>query len=284
MALSDTTNDAYAYIQEYLNNLGLGSLSRWALDQLIQGHSSTIISQLLFERPEFKTRFPAYFERQAKGLTPISIAQIIDYENRSRQLMHAVGIPYSEMYSNQYIQQRIADDVSLTEFSDRLTFAAERYYSTDPLIRQEQARLFNSPVLSAGEEMAMILDPDIAFPVIQRQYAAASIGATALRTGYGMLTQEQAALLESRGITPQQAQQGFNTLAQSRELFSPIAGELGSGTVISPEQQLAAQFYGSASDQDSIERQRERRLAQGQGRTAYTSSARGVTGLTPAST
>jgi hypothetical protein len=79
-------------------------------------------------------------------------------------------------------------------------------------------------------------------------------------------------------VTVGQAQQGFTTLADSRQLFAQLPGEAG-GQTLSTGQQIGAVFGTDNAARQRIEQQRAARLAQFGGATAATASRSGITGL-----
>lgn len=270
--------DAQAYIASFLREYGLESLSDWAWQRIIAGDSPTIIVQELYKRPEFRSRFPAYFARRDRGLAPMSPAQIVDYENRARQLFRQYGIPEGFWDTTEELQEFITNDLSLAELNDRIQLAAQIYFDTDQTAREELHRLYGIS-MTPGQEIAFILDEAKALPLIQRQVTAAAISATSRRTTYGPLSAAEAEDLYSLGVTPQQAAQGFSSLATQRELFAPLPGEEFAAGTISRAEQLAAQFGSNTVAQERIIRAAERRVAAFRGRTQFVESREGVLGL-----
>ena len=86
------SQDALARLTQILNQYGLGSLTTWALEKLRQGASEAQILIELYDQPAFKQRFPAIDARKQNGLTPISPAEILEYEQRVNQLLRMAGL------------------------------------------------------------------------------------------------------------------------------------------------------------------------------------------------
>lgn len=269
---SPTQRDAFARLNEVLSGYGLGSLGPRIQRWLVEGRSEAEIPQLLRETDEFKQRFPAIVERERKGLAPISPEEYINYERGVHQMMRQAGLPQGFYDSPEDFTRFIAGDVSLAELGERVTLAANAAFNAPQEVRDALAQWGVGP----GELTAYWLDPDKAQPVLERRYAAATLAGTAQRTGWGNLRENEATGLAQQGITAQQAEQGFATLADSRELFGALdAGEdeIGRG------EQLDATFAGNANARRRIEQRARRRQARFQGGGGFASSQEGLVGL-----
>jgi hypothetical protein len=269
-------NDARTYINSLLADYGLQSLSGWAWDQIIAGYSPAMIAEALKSRPEFAARFPVWAKLKARGIA-MSVAEIVNYENRARELLHQFGTPAGFYDSTDELQDFIDRGWSLAELNDHLNLAANEYYNTDSTVRDQLSTLYGIS-LTPGQEIAYIMDRDKALPLIQRQLGAAHIAAAAYRTTYGQLTAPEAETLQSQGISETQAQSGFTSLAAQSQLFSPLPGET-QDAYISRTQQIAAQFGGNVLAQDRIARAAERRVAEFRGRAQFVETQQGVTAL-----
>jgi hypothetical protein len=128
----------------------------------------------------------------------------------------------------------------------------------------------------------MFLDDKVALPLIERRFTSAQLSATAIQTGFGGLTQQEAEGLAGLNVSTDAAARGFQTLGMESQLFAPLPGEAGS--TISRDQQLAAQFYGNANAAQAIERARDTRLAQFKGGGDVYATQQGVVGLRTAQT
>ena len=276
MALSDDQQNGIAYLTDLLSSYGLSSLSGWARDQVIAGNSPLMVAQLLQDTPEFKARFKVIFDRRAKGLSPMSVNDVINYEHQARQLFQSAGLPPGFYDSPDDFYSFMDNDISLNELSSRVDLAKTSIYSSDPTQRAEMKRLYG---LSDGQELAYILDPNRALPLIQNQFISAQNAAAASRSGYGELTLAEAEHLTQLGIDPNKASQGFGSLVQSQQLFTPLPGQDASETPISRDTQLNAAFAGDAKAQDLIARRAEARAAQGKTGGTFIQDREGFAGL-----
>jgi hypothetical protein len=258
---STGTNDAFALLQDQLNQWGLGSLTGWAWDQLTTNNLTPAeVSLGIQQRPEFAARFPAIEARRKAGLAPISPAEYIGLERSYRQVLQAAGVPKGFYDTSDDFTQFIANDVSPSEIDQRIQRGYVAASQAPPEVRDELARRG----VSLGNLAAYYLEPDKTLPLIEQQMASAQAGAAARTTGFGQLSLAEADRLAAAGVTATQAQAGFNQLAQQHELFQQLPGE--ATNLPTREQGLAAQFEGNAAAQAALENEaKARRSAFGGG-------------------
>jgi hypothetical protein len=202
-------------MQRELERYGLGSLAPWLSEMIIANTSPEELELQLFQRPEFKQRFPAIELRRLAGLPPISIEEYLSYENTVRNLSTMWDIPVDQ----DEINSLISLNVSAAELEQRFGIAVGVVYEAPAEDREEFMRLYN---VSAGQMAKYWMDPAAELGKLQQQYVASRIAGSAVRAGFGPIDREQAERLGSIGITPEAATQGFGELYRNRELFSPI--------------------------------------------------------------
>jgi hypothetical protein len=264
--------DAYARLRGVLGEYGLESLGDLVQQWLVEGLSEAEIVQRMRETDQFKTRFPAIQRRTKKGLAPISPGEYVAYERSARQLMRAAGIPEGFYDGTDDFTRFLENDLSLSELGDRVTLAANAAFRMPREARDALTRWGMGP----GDITAFWLDPDKAQPLLERKYAAAQLAGTGARTGFGALDEERATGLATLGVTEQQAEQGFGTLVESRELFQSLdRGE----DQISQDDQLGAVFEGNAAARRRIEQRRRRRQSVFEQGGSFASGQQGVAGL-----
>lgn len=266
--------DAKAFIQDQLDQYGLGSMADWAWKEIQQGRTNNEILADLRQTPEFQQAFPEIAARQKAGLPPVSPGEIVSYRNSAQQMMRAAGLPPGFWDSPTDFASLIAKNVSLNELSQRVQLAQQAANEVPQEVRDILATKYG---LDQGHLAAVFLDPDRAEPVLLRDFHAAQIGAAASRTGFGQTTMGQNERLADLGVSEAQAQQGFSALAQSKELMGSLPGENTTG--ISADEQLAAAFGGDAGAQQEIERRRQQRIAAFAGGGQFATSNQGFTGI-----
>lgn len=280
MALDPESQDAVAYLEELLRSYGLEDLAPWAYEQVTSGNSPTMIRQLLWQQPSFKKRFKVIFDRKAKGLSAISVNEVIDYERKGRQLLQAAGLPKGFYDTPDDFYSFLLNDISLSELNDRVNIAKEYTYNIDATTRAEIQRLYG---LTDGDFTAHALDPQRAIPILQNKFMSARTAAASTRSGYGQLTVTEAERLTSLGVDPASASQGFAALVQSRQLFNALPGMETAETSITREDQLSAAFGGSETARQKLARRGETRAAAGKGGGGFVADREGFGGLGSAS-
>ena len=200
---------------------GLQSLGVKVLDLARKGYTEATITLELQNTDEYKTRFAANAERTKKNLAVLSPAEYLSVEDAYRQTLRAYGL--TQFDNDAYVRQFIANDISPSELSTRVVTAVQRVQNADPLIARTLRDYYG---IGDIDMVAYVLDPNQKLPQIQRQVAAAEIGAAARVQGLqaGVSVSEQ---LASQGITQAEAQKGYATIADilpTSEKLSSIYG------------------------------------------------------------
>jgi len=196
-----------AVLTDRFKKYGLGSLVNKIKELAIDGATESTITLALQESEEYKTRFKANEVRIAKGLAVLTPKEYTDVEDGYRQTLRAYGL--REFDTDEYVSQFIANDMSPTEFSNRVVTAVQRVQNADPAIIQQLRQYYG---IGQKDLVAYVLDPEQQFQKIQRQVAASEIGVAAARQGLqaGVSVAEQ---LAAQGITEAEAQKGYATIA-----------------------------------------------------------------------
>jgi hypothetical protein len=209
-------------LSDRFKKYGLGSLINKIKDLAIDGATEATITLALQESEEYKTRFKANEARIAKGLAVLTPAEYLNNEDGYRQVLRSYGL--KQFDTDAYVQQFIANDMSPTEFSNRVVTAVQRVQNADPAIVQQLRQFYG---IGQQDLVAYVLDPEQQFQKIQRQVSAAEIGVAAARQGLqaGVSVAEQ---LAAQGVTQAEAQKGYATIADilpTAEKLSDIYGK-----------------------------------------------------------
>jgi hypothetical protein len=198
--------------------------SRYKLEGLIptikklatEGATEATITLELQGTDTYKERFKANDIRIKKGLSVLTPAEYLNVEDGYRQVLRAYGL--KQFDTDAYVQQFIGNDVSPTEFSNRVVTAVQRVQNADPAISKQLRDFYG---IGQTDLVAYALDPEQNFQKIERQVAAAEIGVAAARQGItaGVSVAEQ---LAAQGVTQAEAQKGYATIAD----ILPTAGKL----------------------------------------------------------
>ena len=239
------------------------------------GATEATITLELQATDTYKERFKANDARIKKNLSVLTPAEYLNVEDGYRQVLRAYGL--KQFDTDAYVQQFIGNDVSPTEFSNRVVTAVQRVQNADPAISKQLRDYYN---IGQADLVAYALDPEQNFQKIERQVAAAEIGVAAARQGLtaGVSVAEQ---LASQGITQAEAQKGYSTIAD----ILPTSQKLSDiyGTTMDTYGQVEAEqetFNSLASAQRKRQALTARELAQfsgasGTNKASLASQARG---------
>lgn len=220
--LTGEQRDAYAALNNLFSTYGLGSLAPKIFDYLKNGFSADTISILLQDTPEYKQRFQGNEIRRQKGLPVLSPAEYLSTEASYRQLMRQSGLPEGFYDQPSDFTQFIGKDVSPTELKQRVDIATQASVLASPELKTALKTMYG---IDDGGIAAYFLDPTRATPFIQKQAAAAQIGAEALKQG--LKVSGKAEDYAIAGVSQTQANQAYGQIAQQLPDFMAIGHEYG---------------------------------------------------------
>jgi hypothetical protein len=217
----------------------------------------------------YKQYFPGLDKLRSEGL---GVSEN-DYNNAiyaMEQTAHAYGI---SGYTRADYGKAFSGGVSPTEFSQRVQLANDAVNNLDPNQKAAVQRLTG---LHDGDLTTYFLKGPDALPELQRKVDQAKILGVGADVGFG-LTDAQAELLRSQGISDVQARAGLSNLAGEQDL---LGAAVGTGEAqISADTALAAQFGGSAEAQRLLAQRQQQRLAAVRGGGQATIGQRGISGF-----
>ena len=269
---------AYDLLYSQFKQYGLETLVEPLKGLITSGSSPSEFTIRLRETDSYKKRFAANQDRINKGLTAISEAEYLGLEDQYQNIMRNYGLP-AEYYTRgdmgiqEGFNKFIANDVSAAELEDRVMTAQSRVMNANPEVLASLKAFY--PDITNGDILAYTLNPTKALTDIKRKVTAAEIGGAATQAGLG-LTGTRAEELGAAGITKQQAQQGFQTVAE----VTPRGGQLAAIYGESPYTQQTAEqeVFGLAG---STEAAKQRKKLAGLERAAFsgqTGAAQGALG------
>jgi hypothetical protein len=220
---------AYDLLLSEFKNYGLEALVTPLKSLIEEGVSPSEFTLRLRETDAYKKRFAANAQRVAKGLRALSEAEYIGTEDQYQDVMRRYGMPESyyakgDLGVQTGFEKFLAGDVSAVELEDRIQTAQNRVVNSNPEVAKALKEFY--PGISNGDILAYVLDPTNAIEQIKRKVTAAEIGGAAIQSGLrtGMARAEE---LGAAGITKQQAQQGFGTIAGGLQRGSQLASIYG---------------------------------------------------------
>jgi len=215
-AALEKRKSAYDLLMEEFDRYGLGSLVENIKGLVQENVSPSEFTIRLRQTDAYKRRFAANAQRVAQGLGAISEADYIGLEDQYQNIMRQYGLPATyytkgEMGRQEGFEKFIANDISAVELEDRIQTAQNRVINANPEVSRALKEFY--PDITNGDILAYTLDPKNAIKNIQRKVTAAEIGGAALAQGLqtGLNRAEE---LAGYGITKEQAQQGYQTVAE----------------------------------------------------------------------
>jgi hypothetical protein len=270
---------AKAELTKTLGRYGLASLGDFAWREYLAGIPIEQIMLDIRDTAEYKARFPA-MEHLAQTGHAVSEAEYIGYETTATSIFKAAGLPAGFYDQPDDFTHFLTNNIGLPELQSRVDMAKTAVYNADPdalAALEDFYSVGGRPESMIGDLTAYFLDDTRALPLIQTQWISAQNAAAAKRTGYGEITRTEAERLAALGVTGEQAQSGFGTLASMQELFTNLPGE--NPEAPTREQGQAAVFENDATARRSIERQQRRRKAPFQQGGGFSQEGGGVTGI-----
>jgi len=245
---------AYDLLYSQFAQYGLQSLVDPLKSLIITGASPAEFTIKLRESEPYKKRFAANTQRVAKGLKAIDEATYLGLEDQYQNIMRNYGLPanyYSrgEMGIQEGFTKLIANDVSAVELEDRVLTAQQRVLNANPEVAFALKNFY--PGINNGDILAYALDPQNALTNIKRKVTAAEIGGAALSQGLTTSAFGAEGLAEY-GVTKQQAQQGYQTIAGILPRGSQLADIYGEQPYT--QETAEAEVFGTQSAADARKR------------------------------
>jgi hypothetical protein len=215
-AALENRKSAYNLLMEEFTRYGLGSLVENIKGLVQENVSPSEFTIRLRQTDAYKKRFAANAQRIAQGLGAISEAEYIGLEDQYQNIMRQYGLPDTyytkgDMGRQEGFEKFIANDISAVELEDRIQTAQNRVINANPEVSRALKEFY--PDITNGDILAYTLDPKNAIKNIQRKVTAAEIGGAAMAQGLqtGLNRAEE---LAGFGVTKEQAQQGYQTVAE----------------------------------------------------------------------
>jgi len=220
---------AYDLLFTQFQQYGMGALVEPLKQFIQQGLSSSEFTLRLRDTDAYKKRFAANAQRIAKGLSALNEAEYIGLEDQYQNIMRQYGLPASyytrgDMGRQEGFEKFLANDVSAAELEDRVMTAQSRVTNANPEVLSALKQFY--PGIGDGDILAYTLDPEKALTDIKRKVTAAEIGGAAMQRGLST-NMTRAEELGAAGVTKQQAQQGYGTIAGGLQRGSQLAAIYG---------------------------------------------------------
>jgi hypothetical protein len=212
------------------------------------------------DTPLYKKRFAGMALREKNGYKPISEKDYLAIEKEFDQTLRTNGMPKGFYDKQEDFASFIGNDVRADELNTRIQQGYKAVYETEPGVKDELKRLYG---LENNDIAAFLIDPTRFKQSEAVTKAEAARRANAAREQGLQLTAAQSEELVNRGIGQATAQQGFQALAQTQELFGTTTAEAASGEqAITQQEQIAGVFGTNAEARKKIEDRKRKRTAQ----------------------
>lgn len=236
---------------------GIEGLATFINQRIMEDASEESVLIELYERPEYKLRFPGMESLRKKNRT-ISEKEYIDIENAFVQTARFFDIPKGFYDSADDFGNLIANEVSAKEFQDRLQIGQDVGKSLDPNVRSALKDFYG---IGEGGITAYVLNADKALPILQKQAKAATIAGLAKSAGFNTIyemgkSEELAGMDAYAKLSEQQLKQGFGTAQAQRGVQQRLARI--EGTAYNEQEALQATIEGSAMAQLESKKRAER--------------------------
>lgn len=221
--LTGANRDAFAALSTLFAGYGLGSLAPKIYEYAKQGYGADVISMLLQNTDEYKTRFAGNQARIKSGLPVLSPAEYLATEQSYRQILQDAGLPKGFYDSPTDFTNWISGDVSPTEIKGRVDLAvANTMQANNNTVRALQ------DLYGVDKSMvtAYFLDPKRALPLLQKQSQAAQFGAEALKRNLTLDKQDLEDFVTA-GLSLSQVSSGFQAVAEALPNIQAIAARYG---------------------------------------------------------
>lgn len=274
----DIQESAYDIIRRTLERYNLQGLTQFVSDLVFKENIAdpNILEGRLRETDQYRQRFAGNEARRRAGLNVLSEAEYIATENAYRDLFRISGLPV-DMYTDKTVTDAlISGGVSPEEAGARIREAYDAVAQADPEVVSEMRRLYN---IDEGTLASYFLDPVRTRDVLVQQARAATIAGQARQEGI-MIGAGTAEELARRGVSGQEAEQGFQAIAQGGEIFGLTAEEATAGEqAFSLEEQIGAVFGSNAAAQQRLRQRARRRQAQFEAGGGFAAQGVEMTGL-----
>lgn len=224
------------------------------------------------DTPQYKQRFKGMELRQKNGYPPISERDYLLIEKDFEQALRGNGMPKGFYDTQEDFAMFIGNDVRGDELNNRIQKGYRAVMETEPGTKEELKRLYN---LGDSDIAAFLIDPTRFQQTEAVKKADAARRAAVAREQGLQLTAAQSEELVARGIGQTEAQKGFTELAQTQELYTPLAGE----EVITQEEQIAGVFGTNAAAAQRVAKRKAKRRAEFEAGGGLTETQQGIVGL-----
>ncbi|NBR24864.1 MAG: hypothetical protein EBU08_14050 [Micrococcales bacterium] len=205
--------DAYTLLESTFKDYGLEDLIPDIKRFMEEGLGSNQAAIELKKTTAYITRFRGNEIRRQAGLNVVSEAEYLQLENAYNETLRAYGLQGYFGTDRKVSQSKMADiignDISATEFKDRIDTVVTRVNNADPNVKATLKSFYN---IQDTDLVGYFLNPKENLPKLQEKVLSAEIGSEAIKQN--LLTDvSSATALAQLGITKAQAREGYQGIA-----------------------------------------------------------------------
>lgn len=257
--ITKESKDAFALLEQTFRDYGLEELVPAIKRYMTENLGPNQATLELRKEPAYIARFKGNDVRRAAGLNVLSESEYLALEDSYSQTLRAYGVQ-TYLGADAKARQKamsdiIGNDISPTEFKDRIDTVVTRVANADPAVKETLRAFYD---IKDEDLTGYFLNPKENMPKLQEKVTAAEIGAAAKAQGLTTGVTGASALAQF-GITKEQAQAGYATIGE----VMPTASKLGEIYKDEYTQNLAEQevFKGTASAKRKRQQLAEREVA-----------------------
>ena len=216
--VSKEDKDAFAELTSLFKYYDLEELAETITKLMTEGKTANQALMLLKYDKNYNQAYTARFkgnaDRISKGLNALSEAEYINNENAYAETFRAYGLnnmlSTDRKVNQAKFAQYIANDVSPTEFNDRISTVVDNVVNADPAVMNEFKKYYGG--LTTSDVVSYFLAPAENLPILKQKAEAAAIGAESFKQGLGSNTAERSMELSRLGVTKEQARVGYSNI------------------------------------------------------------------------
>ena len=259
--ISAETQDAFANLRLIFESYGLGDLAG-NIEKLMKSgetpqgalvklkYSSEPIDPSNPQGPKWNDAYTARFAGNAarikNGLNALSEAQYISNENAYAETLKSYGLnnllSTDRKVNEAKFATYIGNDMSSTEFNDRIKVASDNVFNADPEVMATFEKYYGG--LSKNDLVSYFLAPDETLPLLKQKIAATQIGTAASQQNAGL------GINEARAMTLADRMGGYGQLGNVAGMYQNVADVLPAGQKLSSIYQQAGINYDQTTAED----------------------------------
>jgi len=177
---------------------------------------------------EYNKRFAGNVKLKAAGLPTLDDATYLKTEDEYKKIFTAYGA--TSLATKDYYATLIGNRMDAVDVTERMNKGYARIINT-PGVKQAFQAFYSAA--TDGDILAVLMDPETQFPILERKVLAAEIGGAALAQGLktSLATANE---LVGANVTQAAAQTGYSTIAQGMGTYEKIL-EMNTGKDVKTE-------------------------------------------------